>query len=678
MFISLLCFTGLVIWIINLSNRIEKLERGENENKESYETIEVSKEDDYEEPEEKKELEQLKKIKKEPFRLEDFLGRKFFSILGIISIVIAIGFFAMWAFAHSLIGPQGRIALGVLASLGLLVGGELMKKKYPKFFSLISSAGIASLLVVTFLARNFYELLSPEQSFLAYIVEVSAGIILALRYDSRVLGNFSILGGVLAPILIQSPNPDAIGLLSYLSVLAVAGFIVSVQKNWPEIVWMLFIGITGFEIGIFHKELLLDLPLVFLVFAFGLHSLLGSGGIIRKVLEKTSDQISLKIPIKEVGEMLLFVISIFTANGLGYFIFNQQEWSHFGFFVLAQGFLLFGLSTYLKSKGLIIFQKICIVATFLTILFATIWEMEGENQFVLTMMLIGEGALFDFVGEKTKNGLIKFFGCLALVIASCAIFSIDSFAENTVAIIALLAAGLFSITSVNNIWEKIWGVIAISIISIHIFHWSFFVWVGSLQNNIKFLIFLFPAIWSAGVAYMVIKSKSVFSPILGWIIALILNLSLWFYLSWGFSHTSFWFVPLISLLLVLFSNFAVLSSFFIKDKKVEISKNIKSFFSIATLGISTINVLIYGDQSLNDPVTTLFWILWGGVLLGLGMKNNWIRFRYFGIGMFCFIISKLYLVDLWELEVWIRFIAFLALGISLLSISFLYQKINKK
>ncbi len=687
---------GLIIWIYNIQERIITIEQALKNKKKSIslnfsektkttkKIEEGKKEIDFQPWEDsenttKKKGQSITLKEKESFKLEDFLGRKFFSILGILSIVIAVGFFATWAFSNGLIGPKGRIALGILFGLGLLVTGELMKGKYPKFFTLISSGGIASLLIVTFIARDFYNFLSPDQSFVAYVIEIGAGILLALRYDSRVLGNFSILGGLLAPILVQSPEPNAIGLLSYLSVLSVAGFIVSTQKNWSEIVWVLFLGIIGFEIGIFDQGLLKESPLLFLAFIYGLHLLLGSGGIIRSLREKVVQTTALKMNDKSVYEILLFVVSIFTVNGLGYSIFDQQEWGHFGFFVLAQGFLFFGLSEFLKSRHLFLFQKICVSATLLSILFATIWEMGGQSQFVLTMMLVGEGVLFCFAGSKVRDGFIGFFGRLALVVASFECLEIDSFSENTVAMLALVPALLYSVGRPEKKWEKIWGGIATFVVSGHIFNWSFNEWGNLLPETLDFAVFMVPVIWGGGLAYSFVRSKSILSQISGGIVLLIINVVLWNKISWELSHDdNLWYVSLLALNLVLIGNFVVLSCFFIHDKTYFISKEIRKNATKLVLAVSTISVFNYGAEFLDEPIRTLAWILWGGVLLGFGFKRAWPHFRYFGIGIFCFIISKLYLVDVWEWEIWVRFIAFLVLGIALLSTSFLYQKFTQK
>jgi uncharacterized membrane protein len=59
----------------------------------------------------------------------------------------------------------------------------------------------------------------------------------------------------------------------------------------------------------------------------------------------------------------------------------------------------------------------------------------------------------------------------------------------------------------------------------------------------------------------------------------------------------------------------------------------------------------------------------------LGLKyKQYIELRYVGLGLMLFIIAKLYLSDIWQWDTPVRVLAFGALGITLLSIGFFYQK----
>ncbi|MCK5460439.1 DUF2339 domain-containing protein [Candidatus Gracilibacteria bacterium] len=675
-------FVGLFIWIYSLGNKLMKLETkisfllSKTTNKiKTTSNIEKKSSDNF--PWEETSLPTQKTVvakkysteqkKESDFHLEDFLGRKFFAVLGIISIVCAIGFFTLWTFSHGWVGPSGRIAIGILFSLILLGTGEFIRPKYPKFSPVILSAGIAGLLITTFIARNVYGFLTPEQSLLAYSLEVATGLVLSLKNNSRLLGNFSIIGGLISPILVKSPEPNAIGLLTFLVILSIAGFIISTQKKWSEILGILFLGVLGFEIGILDQELLKDSPLVFLAFIFGLHILFGSGSFYRQLKTKTIKKTS-EISGAMIFEILLFIFSIFSANMLASFIFETQAWEHLGFFVLFQGFLFFGLAEFFKSQKLSIFKNLSIGATLLSIIFATIWEIGSENNLILTLLLTLEGILFCFAGKSISQKVFEIFGKLSILLAIPFFFDINNFGESTFMTFILIGSLIYSIGNPKNIADKIWGLFSIIFSSFLIFFWIFEFLHPELSSNYEFLIFIIPSIWGSLLAFSILKVKNLTGPIMSLIFMGILNIVLWN--NECVKDLSNW----LSLVIVLAGNFTVLTSFFIKDTSIDIAKNTKKIATIFILSISTFSVFQLGINILEEPMRTLLWIVWGGLLFLLGNSKDWPHFRYFGIGTFCFLITKLYLTDIWQWETWVRFIAFFVLGIALLGISFLYQK----
>ena len=721
MIILLLAIIGLIVWNSFLSSRISELENKilqrnfypEKDELKNQNTAPEKPEVIFEKPVEKKSTENFrekniqtieppKKEKKPPtknFSWEDFFGRKFFAILGILSLVCAIGFFSTWAFSHGIIGPKGRIVIGILFSLILLIVAELLRNKYPKFFDIISSAGIAGLVVTTFIARNYNfenyseNLITAQQSFIFYILEISVGIFLSLRYKSRVLANFSIIGGLLSPILMNSPSNNAIGLLWFLSILAIAGFIISIRQRWPEILGILFLGIIIFEGAIFADSELKNSPVIFLNFVFFLHYLLGSGGIIRSIKEKISQDNFFKLSSQSIFEVILFVTSVLAANILGAGIFDQQVslinqldlvvknetnnfyeliiWQHFGFFVLIQGFILFFISNVLKKFKLELFQKILLLGTMVSIVFATIWEIDTKNIFILTMFLVAEGLLFCFAGNKISEKFFQIFGRLTILLAFVFSWEISmyDFWEKTFTMLFLVGAFIYSIHKPTKIWEKIWAGSSIFFATINILNWSFEPLSMLLSANIKFLVFIIPVLWASSIAFSVLKTKSDLSRIFGLIIMGLINLIL--FNTW-LRPSSLLYVPFVSMIIVFIGHFTVLSSFFIKNiKTLDITKKIATILILAS---TTLTILLFGGEFLDEPIRTIFWIIWGVTLLSFGFKFLWPHFRYFGIGMLLFIIAKIYFVDVWQWAIWIRFFAFLVLGIVLLGISFFYQK----
>lgn len=619
--------------------------------------------------------------KSAPFSLEDFLGGKIFSILGIISIILAIGFFSIWAINNGWIGNGGQILFGIVVSLSVLCVGEYLRPKYPEHFDKISAIGIAGLIVVTYIARGHYDIITPNQAFFAFILEVSLGLFLTFRYNSRLLGTASVVGGLLAPILISSGSGNAVGLLAFLAVLTSAGFVLSSKKNWPEISWILFGGIMFFESIIFQKDQLAERPFVFLGFITLLHLLIIGGSIVRalsKKFRKTTSDIN-NLSSNEAVEILLLISAILGGNVLGYMIFESQDWNHFGLVLLGQA-AVFGLtSIWSKQKKLTLYQPIILALTVSSFVIGSMLELKDYNPIVPFITFMAEALVLVFCARAYKVQLFDVFAKIIVVIGFFWLISInDNFGSNAFAN-STIATGIFigSCLAVGNFKPKqdnLWFILPVIFSSIALYVWNFSQLSEQLTNTHTYAKFIIPSIWSVSLAYSVTKTKNIISCHTGLIGMILLNLILFSVISGAIYQDQYILTALAALIIVLTANFATLSSYFVEAKNFRATDTVRVQATIATLAASTLAILIFGSQYLDEPVRTIIWSLWGIILFGLGIKNNWPHFRQFGIGVFMFLIAKIYLVDVWDWETPIRFIAFLSLGIGLLGISFFYAK----
>lgn len=638
--------------------------------------------------------EEVEETRSEPFAWEDFFTRKFFAILGVVSLLLALGFFLAWSFSSGLIGPTGRVAIGVLLSVIALGSGEGLRHKYPKFFALLSSLGIAGLLITTFYARHAHGFITPLQSFGLYTVEVGAGMLLALRYHSRVLANFSILGGLLAPML-TGGLPDQFGLMAYLTVLTVASFVLAYKHKWSEISIVLLLGVFWLENIIFDASRPISQycddgsvcevqpgwmnqnGVIFLVFVYFVHLLLASGGVVRMIRENVKQKLSGSLSGQSATEMVVFVTSILLANLLAYNVFDVLEWEHFGFFVLAQGFGYYFLSEYLKAQGLELFQKISIGGTMISILFATAWEIPAEQEFIKSTAFLAEGILFAFAGISLKDKVFMMFARIALFFG--AVFMLDSLIGDlmTGVLIACYFFGLIlTLEDFEKPWEKVLGVLGYIGGAFVLFLWNGEALEDFVGKETRFLLMVLPAVFVVATSYAKIIPQFKLSRLLGIIFATLVTFGSWVFTVGGAPMTEL--SSFMTTLITLAMLFGVLASFFFEEEKQKMSHEQKTFAIYWVLAFATLTVLIWTFEALEEPLLTLALIGWGGILMTLGIKNNWARFRYFGIGMFLFIIAKLYLIDVWGWETPVRFGAFLMLGIALLSLSFFSQKFFPK
>ena len=85
----------------------------------------------------------------------------------------------------------------------------------------------------------------------------------------------------------------------------------------------------------------------------------------------------------------------------------------------------------------------------------------------------------------------------------------------------------------------------------------------------------------------------------------------------------------------------------------------------------------YISGDLSSLLLSIFYLVYGGILIWIGVLKKYIGFRIFGLGLIAFVILKAYIVDIWDLSEIIRILAFVILGLFIILISFFYSKISE-
>lgn len=154
--------------------------------------------------------------------------------LGVLILVVGIGFFLKYSFDRNLIAPVGRVGLAAAAGLGLLIAGtRLLGGRYHIFGQGLMGGGLATLYFSVFAAANFYHLVEPQPAFvLMGLVTLLAGG-LAVRFNSMLIAVLGILGGYGTPLMLSTGSVDFVGLYAYLLILGIGVLGMCYWKNWP-------------------------------------------------------------------------------------------------------------------------------------------------------------------------------------------------------------------------------------------------------------------------------------------------------------------------------------------------------------------------------------------------------------------------------------------------------------
>jgi uncharacterized membrane protein len=153
--------------------------------------------------------------------------------IGIVILVMGVGFFLKYSVDKGFVGPTGRVAMSILGGLTALAAGtQMLGKKYHLLGQGLMGGGIAMLYFAVFAAANFYHMIDVLPAFaLMALVTLSAGVF-AVRHNSALMAVLGIIGGYGTPVMLRTGEVNFPGLFGYMLVLGVGVLGISYKKNW--------------------------------------------------------------------------------------------------------------------------------------------------------------------------------------------------------------------------------------------------------------------------------------------------------------------------------------------------------------------------------------------------------------------------------------------------------------
>jgi uncharacterized membrane protein len=162
---------------------------------------------------------------------EALIGGKLLNRVGALALIIGVGFFLKYAFENNWITETFRVLIGaVIGACALIVATRAEKKGFAVFAQGLVGAGLAILYLSVYASFNFYHLLPQLPAFLLMAVVTILAFTQAFRYDSLAVSLLGWLGGFLTPFLLSTGENNQIGLFTYLFLLD-AGVILVLQRK---------------------------------------------------------------------------------------------------------------------------------------------------------------------------------------------------------------------------------------------------------------------------------------------------------------------------------------------------------------------------------------------------------------------------------------------------------------
>ena len=205
------------------------------------------------------------------------IATTWFLRVGIIAIVAGAVYFLKWSIDKEIISEECRVAIAMIAGVGMIVWGlKLLGKKYHLIGQGFLGGGLLVLYFSAFAAGPMYNLVPISVAFSLMILVTLAAGILATKADSLLIAIIGIAGGYVTPVALPSAAESLAVLYSYILLLGCAILGIARYKKWHLLNYLGFLCTYILFFRSLDDYTLADFPLAmtFLSLFFVIHSLI--------------------------------------------------------------------------------------------------------------------------------------------------------------------------------------------------------------------------------------------------------------------------------------------------------------------------------------------------------------------------------------------------------------------
>src|SRR5215475_11794046 len=171
-----------------------------------------------------------------PRGLETAIGAHWFNRIGIIAVLVSVGFFLSYAFDNEWVKPADHVLIGLVLGVFTVFWSEFIRRRGHGIFSYsLNGIGIGVLYLSLWAASQVYHLIPNTLAWFSMMTVTVTTIGLALWQDAQVIAAFAALGAFLTPAMLSVGTNNASSLFSYLAILNVGALVLLVYKPWIRV-----------------------------------------------------------------------------------------------------------------------------------------------------------------------------------------------------------------------------------------------------------------------------------------------------------------------------------------------------------------------------------------------------------------------------------------------------------
>lgn len=658
---------------------------------------------------------EYKKLKEEPIskevlekrikanNIEVKIGLNWINKAGMFLILIGIVTAMRYSFKY-FFSNEVKGIFGLVLGMAFLLGGEYCAKKGKRIFSQGMIGGGIGILYITVFCSYF--LLNIINMLIALIMAILISItsfVLSLRYDSRTIGCFALIGGYL-PLLAYSLMDGGLrGQVVYLSmgyvlILNVVTLLISSRRSWSVLDYLSYFTNIPASIYLAFAAEETIIGIIYSVITFLLYMVIILGSLIKE----KSKLIGGKVFVIGCNTLISCVVicTLFVNAGL-------RDW--LGLVALIFAVIYYALSRYIERQTKK--EKILPVLFNITALTFAILVMplQFDKEYLSLGWLI-EGILFIGYGLKMNNKILEragkiIFGlCLTVFYLDIRYFLYDAgvFEEIRYASIVLGSVGVLVMyiiknrkaiaeRNMTNGWFIGYKYLTLGSVWLYLLRMAFKmieehegIAIGYLPLKVLCFSLIFALLISLikrvkwlqdAMSYVVVIVGCIILDGIG----IIYNAIPYVFIQEEAVNIL---KPAAIVVMILWNIVVLINlSSLIKEVIVRAKYSVELYpmaLAIVLMANMTTILGIQFNLGIGSVIISIFYIVSAFAMIGVGFRFGYRKLRYLGLGLSLFALGKLFLFDFtMGVSTIYKIISFFGFGIVLLVISYLYQKFSK-
>jgi len=378
--------------------------------------------------------------------LEKKIGQYWLNRIGIAAMLIGVSYFLKYAFENNWIGPGGRIGIGLLCGIALVLWSERFRTHGHDAFSYsLKAVGIGTLYLSLWGAFQAYHLIPAGAAFVAMIMVTASTIALALSQDAELLASFAMIGGFATPVLLFTDQNHEAVLFSYVALLDLAILLMAIVKPWRRLLWGSFAGTIVLYLGWYSSYYTREQRSLTVFFAALFAAIFAAVPLATRYERSTRfSGPSITLTLLPLMNAVIFFLQLY--------VMYESEKTTLTWFALALAALYLCISALFKKRfpgddvSVINLLHVAIAIAFITIAI----PLKLEAHWITISWLI-ESATLLWISVRTQTNFLRYLAVAALLLGIFRLLAFDQLHAGTLIFNARFATYVVAIAVLAGI-----------------------------------------------------------------------------------------------------------------------------------------------------------------------------------------------------------------------------------